>query len=294
MGKNTNGTAEIPESAGVTLTINTDANGLKPWNEAHGRHIQKGPDVLTFATPSKNLNFKTTFTPAPGAGKDLQCIIAGEIITLAVREMKPKDWRGLADKLTTRNTTPIKGKSAAEKYIEKTLKAQRAASDTARFEFEETGNPKIVIEYIKKSKSGAALQETWINEAIQKFIRTDRSDLLKAAFLPRRGENKEARRRAIESMIFAERIDKSRRAGQSLNTAFITELQKTGDGNLEGDALNKKLTAIRNKYNRAKRIKPEITIQETVESFAITAFPGKITQGDLAGFGDWKITFPKK
>jgi hypothetical protein len=272
----------------MELKIDTNADGMKFWNEAQKRHIQEGPDVLIISTKKNNLNFKTTFTPGPGAGQDIQCIIAGEIMTLVGMDMKPEEWRAFVAGRTTRNAR-IKEKSATEKYIEKTLKIQKAASEKARLAYEKTGDPEMVIEYIKKSKSGAALHEPWINAAIQRFIRNDRSDLLKKAFLPRRGENKEARHRELEDMMFFERIEKQRRAGKSLKEAWITESERTGGGISEEE-----LRSIKNKYYRAKRIKTEITIQETADSFAMTAFPAKITQGDLVMFGEWKITFPKK
>lgn len=181
------------------------------------------------------------------------------------------------------------GKTKSEIFIKKTLKTQRNASDKARLAYEKTGDPEIVIKFIKRSKAGSALQETWINTAIQGFIRNDRSDLLKKAFLPRRGENKETRRRELEGMMFFERIEKQRRAGKSLKEACITESERTGGGISE-----KELTALTNKYQVAKKIKTEITIQETAESFVMTAFPAKIKLDDLAVFGTWTITFPKK
>jgi len=293
MEQHKNGMAELMQSAGISLTINTDSDGLKLWNEGHGRHIQKGPDVLTFATSTKNLNFRTTFMPGSEVGR-LHCIIAGELTTIEEMDFGPDDWSALSDKLTTRNTARIKGKSTTEKYIEKTLKAQRAASKKARLEYERSGDPQAVINFIKRSPSAAALYETWVNEVIQKWIRNDRHDLLKSAFLPRRGERSEARSRAIKGMMFVERIEKQRRAGKSLKEACIAEAERTGGGNLTGDDLERKRTALKGKYHRAKRIKTEITIQETAESFAMTAFPAKITQGDSAMFGEWKITFPKK
>jgi hypothetical protein len=94
--------------------------------------------------------------------------------------------------------------------------------------------------------------------------------------------------------MFVDRIDKHRRGGKSLNEAFISEAERTGGGNLTGDDLDRELTALKNKYHRAKRIKTEVTIQGTAEAFAMTAFPAKVTQGNFAMFGTWTITFPKK
>ena len=76
---------------------------------------------------------------------------------------------------------------------------------------------------------------------------------------------------------------------KSLKEACIIESERIGGGVSDDE-----LKTIERKYQRAKRIKTEIIIQETAESFSITAFPAKITQGYSAGFGEWKINFPKK
>lgn len=271
----------------MELKIKTDPDGLKAFKGLHVRHIPKGPDVLIISATRKNLNFKTTFTPGPGAGQDLQCIIAGEIMTLWGVDMKPEEWRAFADELNTRNTR-IMQKSATEKYIEKTLQEQRAASEKKRLEYEKSGDPEIVIGFIKRSPSAAPLKEPWVIEAIQGWIKKDRYGLIKSLAL-RRGERSDTRARAIEGMMFFERIEKQRRAGKSLKEACIIESERIGGGVSDDE-----LKTIERKYQRAKRIKTEIIIQETAESFSITAFPAKITQGYSAGFGEWKINFPKK
>jgi len=104
-------------SDGMNLTITADADGAQVFMEAHGRHIPKGSDVLTIATPIEkvtlgdqkvlgegklNLDFRTTFAPGPEIGR-LRCIIAGEIVTIEGMDFTPEDWRDLADKLTARN-----------------------------------------------------------------------------------------------------------------------------------------------------------------------------------------------
>lgn len=104
-------------SDGITLTINADAGGAQVFMEAHGRHIPKGPDVLSIATPIEkvtlgdqkvlgegklNLDFRTTFAPGPEIGR-LRCVIAGELTTIEGMDFTPEDWRGLADKLVKRN-----------------------------------------------------------------------------------------------------------------------------------------------------------------------------------------------
>lgn len=185
-------------------------------------------------------------------------------------------------------------KSKEQKFIEAVLKKQKATSEKARRAYEESGNPEIVIDYIKRDSTAAAIHEPWIRNALQAFIQKDRTDILKAAFLPRRGERKEQRQRAMENLVFANRIDKRRGAGESLTGALLAELHRTGDGNLTGDALQRKLTALKNRYNRTKRIKPKITVTETADAITMTAFPARITLCDADAFGTWSINFPKK
>ena len=98
-----------------------DAEGAKVFMEAHGRHVQEGPDVLTFVMPPMtmkatregkeitgkvrdfNLNFKTTFAPGSGTGQDLRCVIAGEVIIIRALDATPEDWSVFAAELTERN-----------------------------------------------------------------------------------------------------------------------------------------------------------------------------------------------
>jgi len=294
MEKHKGGMKELLQFEHFQLKIEADTNGLKVFTEAHGRHIQKGPDVLIISTPDYNLNFKTTFTPGPGAGQDLHCIIAGELIRFVGMDFTPKNWRAFADRLIARNNARIiKMEKGTKRFIEKTLKAQRGASEKARLEYEKSGDPEIVIGFIKRSPSAAPLNEPWVIEAMQKWIKNDRYDLVKS-LCPRRGERSDPRTRAIEGMMFVEKIDKHRRAGKPLKKAFISEAERTGGGNLTGDDLERELTALKNKYHRAKRIKTEITVQKTAESSSMTAFPAKITVGDFAMFGEWTYKFPKK
>ena len=294
MKKQKDGMTKLLKSDCFRFKIKVTAEGMKVFMKMHGRHVHEGLDLLTISTPGENLNFKTTFTPVPGPDQKLHCIIAGEVTVIQGLDFTPKDWRALINKLTTRNARSME-KSASEKYIDKTLKEQRAASEKARIAFETSGDPKVVIDYIKRSPSGAPLSEPWVIAAIQQWIRTDRHDLKKSAFLPGRGERSEARSRLLEDMMFVNRIEKYRRTMKSLNEVLIFEAQRTGDGNLTDDKLDGKLRALKNKYYQAKRlIKTEITIQETPESFTMTAFPTKITFGDSALFGEWTWKFPKK
>jgi len=275
------------------LKIGADADGLKFFSEAHGRHIQRGLDTLSIEAPGFCLDFKATFTPGQGTAQSLSCDLAGEVYTVTLVDMTPKDWRTLADKLHKRNRA-MAGKLAVDKHIEKTLRQQRAASEKARLAYEESGDPKTVIEYIKASPSGAAIKERWILEALQSWKQNDRDDLFKQAFETRRGENSKPNKRALENMMFANRIDKHRKAGKTLEEACIAEAERTGGGNLTGDKLFRKLTALKNKYHRARRVGPEITIEETPDAYIETAFPAKIEVSGHAVFGQWQIKHPKE
>jgi hypothetical protein len=180
-------------------------------------------------------------------------------------------------------------KTASEKYIEKTLRKQQAMSEKAQLSFEKTHDPQTVIEYVKRSPSGAAIKETWVLEAILGWIRNDQHDLLKSAFLPRRGERSKARGRSIEAMMFVESIDKYRRDGKSLNEALISKAEITGGSNLRDAALERELTTLKNKYYRAKRIKTEVTIQETPGAYIISAFPAFVEIDGHRFPGRWQI-----
>ncbi|MBM4337989.1 MAG: hypothetical protein FJ110_00435 [Deltaproteobacteria bacterium] len=292
MEKQKNGIGELLKYEHFNLKIGADAAGMEHFLEAHGQHIQKGLDTLSVEAPGFCLDFKTTFTPGRGAVQSLSCALAGKVYTVTLGDMTPEDWRAFADKLTARKRT-MAAKTAVDKHIEKTLRQQRVASEKARLAYEESGDPQIVIGFIKRSPSGAAIKETWVSEAIQNWKRDDREDLFKQAFEPRRGERSKPNTRALENMMFENRIDNHRKAGKTLEGACIAEAQRTGGGNLTGDKLFKKLTALKNKYHRARRIEPEITIEETPESYIESAFPAKIEVLGHAYFGRWQIKHPK-
>ena len=151
-------------------------------------------------------------------------------------------------------------KSNSEKYIDKTLKAQGIASNNARLKYEKTVDPKIVIEFIKNAPAGSAFYESWVIEIIREWWINEHRDLFKRLFLLQRGKNKEKNKRILQAMMFAERIDKSRQAGQTIEEACITELEKKGGANLAGTKLEKKLGALKQKYNRAKVNKTEFAV----------------------------------
>ena len=136
-------------------------------------------------------------------------------------------------------------KPAFQVYLERIMQEQRAASDKARIAYEQSGDPQVVIGYIKHSLSGAAIKEPWVILTIQNWICSDRGDLLKQAFLTRRGERRKPRKHALDSMMFVTRIDKLRKAGKALNEALICELERTGGGDLEGDKLSRELRKLK-------------------------------------------------
>lgn len=184
-------------------------------------------------------------------------------------------------------------KTASEKHIEMVLHNQREASEKARQSFEKSGDPQVVIDFLKNSLSGAAIKQQWVLDALQTWLQNDKVDLLKQAFLPRRGENAGGHKGAIEKMMFVNRIDNHRKAGKTLENACIAEAERAG-GDLTGDELFRKLTALKNKYHRAKRIKTEVSIQETPFCYIVSAFPAKIEVRGLTCFGRWSFSFPKK
>ena len=185
-------------------------------------------------------------------------------------------------------------KSNGQKFIESTLKRQTRASEKARLEYEATNDPQVVISFIKSSPAAAGLNEPWVRKTIQEWIWNDQYDFLKHAFLPRRGESDKKNRQKLENMMFRQRIDNYRQTGQTLNGAFICELQRNGGGDLTGDDLDKELIRLKNKYNRARRITTELSIQETADSIILTGFPAKVACNGTFIFGNFRLTFPKK
>lgn len=195
-------------------------------------------------------------------------------------------------------------KSKEQKFLDAVFRKQKAASEKARLAFEETGDPEIVIQFLKKSKTAAAIQEPWIINAIQGFIQADRTDILKKAFLTRPGNEKKPRLNAMEKLLFAHGIEKRRKAGQTLSAALLTELEETGHGTLTGAELQREWTKLKNRYQAAKRITPEIAVTETADAIILTAHPAKwsfdlpsdggAAAKTVTGFGPWSIRFPKK
>ncbi|MFH1672937.1 MAG: hypothetical protein ABIF87_05880 [Pseudomonadota bacterium] len=284
----------------MELKIKTDADGLKAFKGLHVRHIPKGPDVLIISTPRKNLNFKTTFTPRPGAGQDLCCIIAGGIITLAGMDMKPEEWRAFIEKLTTRNAR-IMEKSATEKHIEKTLKAQRAASEKKRLVYEKSGDPEIVIKYILSDFSSETLKEAWVVDVLATWRREDRKDLLDRIWHPK-GRPETPYSEKLENLIFVDRIDsykaefisinKTKRG--SLRAAIITEMQRLAGGELP-EVDERAFQKLKSRYENQKKIPTLERVIERPDHYEIILYASKVTLGERPiARGTMKHKFPKK
>jgi hypothetical protein len=271
--------AAMENGNGIAVTIQTDAAGLKSWKAEHARHFHRGPDLLQFATGKKVLGFQTTYAPGADVGS-LRCHIAQNLITLSGLNIPPHDWLILVQNITARNV---------KYFLQKKLRDQDAKSDQARQSYEKTGDPEIVVSFIKESSTGAAFNEKWIQDAIAAWWRSDRKDLIRAAFLTRRGERSCAHTRAIERRSFRWTIENRRRAGKSLKEALIEESERTGGGISEAEIMK-----LKNKYETAKRIKTEIAVSETAEALTMTAFPAVVKIGEHPLFGTSKITIQKK
>lgn len=283
---------EIRETGGITLTINADADGLKFWKAPHTRHIQKGPDVLTISTPGKNLIFRTTFMPGSEIGR-LHCIIAGELTAFEGMDFTPEDWQALSDYLTTRNMPQIKKKSATEKYIEKTLKAQRAASDKARLEFEKTGDPEIVIKFILGDFSGETQKEPWVVNVLAEWHREKRKELQAKLIYPK-GHPETPYSKKLANLIFVDRIDRYKAEQGSLSAAIITEMERRAGGELAevDEKIFKKLSG---DYQRYKKIPTICRVIEGPDYYQIILYASKFTLGErpLARV-TMNYKFPKK
>ena len=127
-GKTEGGTAQPDAPDGklkverFTLAITVAAAALEAFIKAQAKHKEAGPDVLTVATADRlkvrmkdaagkdiegettdfRLNFPTTFAPGEEVGR-FRCLVAGELTEIALADIKPEDWRGMADTLTRRN-----------------------------------------------------------------------------------------------------------------------------------------------------------------------------------------------
>ena len=105
-----------------TLAVEVAAAALDIFVKAQGKHKEAGPDVLTVFTSDRlqlrmkdangkdiegkttdfRLNFSTTFAPGQEVGR-FRCLVAGELTEIALADIEPEDWPGMADTLTKRN-----------------------------------------------------------------------------------------------------------------------------------------------------------------------------------------------
>jgi hypothetical protein len=108
----------------VGLALEVEGAGLEAFVKAQVNHKAAGPDVLAVVTADRmqarvkdaagrdtegtttdfRLHFPTTFAPGPEVGR-FRCVIAGKLLEIALADIKPEDWRGMADTLTRRNAT---------------------------------------------------------------------------------------------------------------------------------------------------------------------------------------------
>ncbi len=295
MGKSTAWIEEIKKSGRLFFTIKVNADELKAFKGFHVRHIPKGPDFLIITAPHKNLNFKTTFTPGPGAGQDLQCIIAGEIITLKGMDMKPEEWRAFTDELTTHNAR-IMEKSATEKHIEKTLQEQRAASEKRRLEYEKSGDPEIVIKYILSDFSSETLKEAWVVDVLATWRREDRKDLLDRIWHPK-GRPETPYSKKLENLIFVDRIERYKAEQGSLRAAIITEMQRLERlaGGEQSEFDERAFQKLKSRYENQKKIPTLERVIERPDHYEIILYASKTTLGERAiGRMTTRITIPKK
>ena len=278
----------------MKFEIYSDENDLNIWKEAHERHIQTGPDILSIFAPEKNLSFKTTFMPGGEIGH-LHCIIGGELATIGGIEISPEDWSDLSKSLTTRNTPPIKGKSNLEAFAEKTLKTQRSASKKKRRQYEKTGDHEIVIKYILDDYSRETMKEPWVVDVLATWQRENRKDLFHKLAHPQ-GQPRTPYSKKLENLIFVDRIDRYKaEQGNNLTAAIITEMQRLGFDNLTGEKRERKFNEIKNDYERYKKIPTLCRVVEGPDYYELILYSSKITQGGhpLAR-GTLKYHFPKK
>ena len=207
--------AELLSSAGFALTITTDSNGLKLWNEAQGRHIQKGPDVLTFATSRKKLNFRTTFMPGPEVGR-LQCIIAGELATIDGMDFSPEDWSALSDRLTMRNTAR-RDQMDIQPFVE-AVSHWKKVSSAFQEEFKKSNDPLVVVRFLKEDPF--ALRAIWVTREVERWCHQGRYDLLGLVFSRGKGHCKDESDNQVKDFLLVLKVDKIVSKGSTKEQAF--------------------------------------------------------------------------
>jgi hypothetical protein len=295
MEKSKSGIAEIIETGGLTLTIPADADGLKFFNEAHGRHIQKGPDALAISMPSKNLNFKTTFTPGLGSGQDLCCIIAGEIVTLRELDFNPKDWLALADWLSTRNNVLIMKNTANEKYkmdmmqpFVETMSQWEKVSSAFQEEFKKSNDPLVVVRFLKEDLF--ALRAIWVEREVERWLHEGRHDLLALVFSRQKGHRKDEHDNQAKDFLLVLKVDKIVSKGFTKEQAFENVTTFMGR--------HRSINAVKKAYYRCTKQMYQKFFFETPDSYVFEVRNTKVSFLDENGeehfiFATWTHTLPK-
>jgi hypothetical protein len=180
-----------------------------------------------------------------------------------------------------------------KKFIVKTLKAQRAASEKARLEYEKSGDPEIVIKFVSSDFSGETLKEPWVVNVLATWQREKQKDLLAKLFLPK-GHPKTPYSKKLENLIFVDRIDRYKAEHGSLSAAIITEMQRLAGGELS-EIDEKAFQKIKNQYERYKKTPTICRVIEWPDYYEIILYACKVALGEqpLARVTA-RITIPKK
>jgi len=169
-----------------------------------------------------------------------------------------------------------------QNHIEKSLTAQREASERARVAYTNTHDPNILIDFIRSSHF--ALHEKWVASEIDQW-RINDLDLLLKALKPWRGERKEKHFQAMENLEIVIMVEEYSQQGLKREQAFkkITE-REDGNG----------WESIRKRYYKTRNFKAEIYIDKTENYTAIKAYPTIIEQDGVKRPGQWEIMFPNE
>jgi len=280
---------ELLQSENIQIKIKADEKALKCFKELHGLHIQKGPDDLIISAQDCNLNFRTTFEPGPGVSQNIHCIIAGEPVVLLEMDLTSKDWRAFADRLTARNNARIMYE-ATKKDIEKILHEQRTTSEKTRLEFEKSGDPKIIIDYVKRDFTGETIKEPWVAEVLASWKRDKNNDLISKMFFPK-GRAETPYSELLENLIFVDRIDQYRAEQGTLKSAILTEMRRVADGEVDFQEFDR----LKSQYERFKKIPTICRAIEGPGHYEMILYATKITLGEQPiGRATMKYKFPKK
>ncbi|MGV8057882.1 MAG: hypothetical protein AB2L12_07675 [Smithellaceae bacterium] len=291
MKKQKNETNEPLGTGPVHFKLKANEADVDRLNEMHGRHMQKGHDVLTISTPDCNLNFRTTFTPGPGDGQDLCCIIAGEIITLKELSFTPEEWRAFTDRLTTRNNK-LK-KMAAEKhrtiqpFVEATSQWERVSS-VLREEFKKTNDPLVVVRFLKDDPF--ALRAAWVQREVEQWLHRGRYDLLDLVFSRQKGHRKDEHDNQVKDFLLVLKVDKMVSKGFTKEKAFENVTEFMGR--------HRSINAVKKAYYRCIKQMYKQFFFETPDSYVLEVRNTKVSFFDEKGeehfiFTNWSYTLPK-